>query len=547
MSELVKERSIGAVLFKSGIITEEELKEALKEQQKSGCRIGEALVSLGAVTQEDIDWALAHQLDMPYVRLKRESIDPAALARVPGQLARRCRAIPLYLSGDELSIAIEDPLDREALDLLARETGCRLNVAVGLGREISEMLKACYGVSDLGFTSPVFSPPTMEAVNADPSAAKLLDHLLLCAVKRSYSQISLTPVGDRVEVVAREKGSATEIGRLAAPSYPALLARVRRLAQMERPDRASGIGTLWFLWKGKKVPFQVLLLGERLLTLKLHLPEAPLKGFEDLALAPEAEQELRELATFADGMVLVGGRESGGRCALLDLFLDARDHRGKTALLLGEGLGRGSREYARIPFPSHGGEAASLIRQALEHEPDLLAVEKLRDAASFAAATRGALRGTAVLAGVEAGGMAGLLERFLELCREDALIPGALKGVVFVSSARLLCPECKEEYRPAPEDLEIMRLSSPPRHFFRCRGCERCGHTGHLGRRYLAETIRFDAETRALLRHAATPAEIMERLAAKGYRGIAQQGEGLLARGEISPREYLAAIVVAGG
>ena len=89
MNGLVKEGSIGAVLFKSQIITEAELRAALEAQKVSGCRLGEALVLLGVVTQEDIDWALANQLNIPYVRLKKESIDPAAVARVPGELARR--------------------------------------------------------------------------------------------------------------------------------------------------------------------------------------------------------------------------------------------------------------------------------------------------------------------------------------------------------------------------------------------------------------------------------------------------------------------------
>ena len=125
MNELVKEGSIGAVLLKSQIITEQELRAALEAQKVSGCRVGEALVRQGVVTQEDIDWALANQLNIPYVRLKKENIDSAAVAKVPGTLARRFQLFPVFLSTNELSVAMADPLNQEAIDTLARVTGWR--------------------------------------------------------------------------------------------------------------------------------------------------------------------------------------------------------------------------------------------------------------------------------------------------------------------------------------------------------------------------------------------------------------------------------------
>src|SRR5690348_15858669 len=122
MTGLVKEGSIGSILFKSQIITERDLKAALEAQKVSGCRVGEALVRLGAVTQEDIDWALSNQLNIPYVRLKRENLDTAAIARVPGQLARRYNLFPVFRSDTELSIDMPDTLNKEAIDELSRVT-----------------------------------------------------------------------------------------------------------------------------------------------------------------------------------------------------------------------------------------------------------------------------------------------------------------------------------------------------------------------------------------------------------------------------------------
>ncbi|HEX9023166.1 MAG TPA: pilus assembly protein PilB, partial [Geobacteraceae bacterium] len=110
MESLVKEGSICSVLYKSRIISEQDIRAALEEQKKTRCRIGEALVKLGIVAQEDIDWALSSQLNIPYVRLNKDTIDPDAVKLVSVEIARKFNLIPLYKSGDEIAIALADPL-----------------------------------------------------------------------------------------------------------------------------------------------------------------------------------------------------------------------------------------------------------------------------------------------------------------------------------------------------------------------------------------------------------------------------------------------------
>src|SRR6185369_9865330 len=136
MNSLVREGSLGSILFNSQIISEEDIRLALAEQHVTGCRFGEALVKLGIVTQEDIDWALSNQLNIPYVRLKVEMLDPVAAALVPASIARQFSLVPLIRVGNELSIAIADPLNRTAIEAVEQHTGCQVVVSVALLREI---------------------------------------------------------------------------------------------------------------------------------------------------------------------------------------------------------------------------------------------------------------------------------------------------------------------------------------------------------------------------------------------------------------------------
>jgi type II secretory ATPase GspE/PulE/Tfp pilus assembly ATPase PilB-like protein len=552
MNGLVKEGSIGAVLFKSQIITEAELQAALEAQKVSGCRVGEALVRSGAVTQEDIDWALAHQLNIPYVRLKKENIDAAAVARVPGPLARRYQLFPLFLSGNELSVAMADPLNKEAIDTLTRVTGCQVTISVGLIREIREMQDLSYGPdgeeTDLGLSSAAFSAKALESINADLSGATLVNHLLLRVVQQKYGSLSLQPMGDEVVLLARDGGKAAEIGRLRGTHYGTLTARIRKLAKLSPEPGLATCGTLTFLWQGKRIPFQAHLMGGEggeYVTLKLQISPPPLENLADLRLPTSKAEDLKALTGAHDGLVLISQRDPEERCRLIDLFLDDCDTTGRTVLLIGERIGRGKKRYPRIPTGRDAVDGtASALLAALEHDPDLLVVEDVTGVDAFIAASKAALRGKLVLAGMSYGSKGGVLKQLLYLHQKNYLIPTQLKGVVSCKGVLILCPACKERYQPPGEELAALRLPVQPREYYRPRGCPECDHTGYSGRRYLLDVIRFDRALLEAFEMIRKSSEIIRYMKDNGYRGITEEGTQLLERGEISPGEFVASILL---
>jgi type IV pilus assembly protein PilB len=552
MNGLVKEGSIGAVLFKSKIITEQELRAALEAQKVSGCRVGEALVRLGVVTQEDIDWALANQLNIPYVRLKKENVDSAAVARVPAQLARRYNLFPLFLSGNELSVAMADPLNKEAIDALTRVTGCQISISVGLIREIREMHELIYGPdeapADLGFSSTLFPAKVVDAINNDLSAGTLLNHLLLRMVKQKYASLALQPLGDVVCVVARGDGKSAEIGRLAATHYEQLTERIRKLSRVAGGTAISTSGVLTFLWQGKRIPFQALLIrgyGGDYVTLRLKISPPPISELADVQLSEAKEADLRALGREPDGLVLFSGRDPEERCRLVDLFMDACDSSGKTVLLLGERLGRGRKRFSRLPVAHDGvDDTASVLAAVLDHEPDTLVVEDVTEVASFVAASKAVMRGKLVVAGLSHANKVGVLKQLLYLRQKNFLIPTHVKGVVSSSCVLILCPECKERYTPAPEELAALRLPASRREYFRPRGCPACDHSGYSGKRYLIDVIRFDKVILEAFEMIGKSAEIINFMKDNGYRGITEEGAELLEQGEISPGEYVASILL---
>uniref|UniRef100_A0A831XLY9 Pilus assembly protein PilB n=1 Tax=Geobacter metallireducens TaxID=28232 RepID=A0A831XLY9_GEOME len=539
MESIVRPGSLGDILFRCQIISEDDIRAALDEQQASGCRFGEALVKQGVVTQEDIDWALSNQLNIPYVRLKPAMVDPGAVALVPAPLARQHNLIPLIATGDEISIVIADPLNTAAIAAVEKAAGCPVSVSVGLLREIREMQEIFYGPPEesdtLGFQSPAFPAGALSAINHDPTGAKFVDYLLLFVVQQKLSSLSLQPLGDGIAVVCRRGGVGREVGRLSPTHYPEVVMRVKKLARLAGGEFTAK-GTFAFGWKGRTIPFQVALLrgeGGDYLTFRMRVDTAFPDSVADMGLSEATAARFAELAAAGRGMVVVGAREEEMRGRLMELYLQESDTAGKTVIMVGSGPPQGGRRFPRVPVPA-GTEVGAVVMAALEHDPDILVLEDVADGKVFAAACRAAQRGSLVVAGLGCGDGAGALQQLITFRDRHLLTPAHLRGIIVCAGVRTLCPDCRTAVPSPPDEAEPS---------FRSAGCNSCGQTGYGGTRFLMDVIVFDQGLRERFETARDGGDVIAHLREHGWRGIAEDGRALAAQGGISREDFMASLL----
>lgn len=539
MESIVRPGSLGDILFRCQIISEDDIRAALDEQQASGCRFGEALVKQGVVTQEDIDWALSNQLNIPYVRLKPAMVDTAAVALVPAPLARQHNLIPLIATGDEISIAIADPLNATAIAAVEKAAGCAVSVSVGLLREIREMQELFYGPPEetdtLGFQSTAFPASALSAINHDLTGAKFVDYLLLFVVQQKLSSLSLQPLGDVIAVVCRRGGVGREVGRLSPTHFPEVVMRVKKLAKLAGVEFTAK-GAFAFGWKGRTIPFQVALLrgeGGDYLTFRMRVDAAFPDSVADMGLPEATAERFAALAAAGRGMVVVGAREEETRGRLMELYLQECDTAGKTVIMVGQGPPQGGRRFPRVPVPA-GTEVGAVVMAALEHDPDILILEDVADGKVFAAACRAAQRGTLVVAGLGCGDGAGALQQLISFRDRHLLSPGQLRGIIVCAGVRTLCPDCRTAVSAPPDEAEPS---------FRSAGCPACGQTGYGGTRFLMDVIAFDQGVRERFETARDATEVLDHLRGHGWRGIAEDGRALCAQGVISREDYTASLL----
>ncbi|MFZ3208674.1 MAG: ATPase, T2SS/T4P/T4SS family [Geobacteraceae bacterium] len=546
----IKKGKLGEILSASRIITAEDVSAALDEQKRSGCRFGEALVSLGIVTQEDIDWALSNQLDIPYIRLKQEMIDQAAIALIPVSMARMYNCIPLIRAGGELNIALADPLNRSAVEAIERASGCSVNVSVALKREIREMIDIFYGGDEqdsMGFASPAFPKKVLETINVDLGGGKLLECLLIFILQNRLTSLSLQPFGDVVVIRGKRGATVNTIGSLAVNHYSEFSLRLRKSAGIAQSIRPAASGRLQFSYRSLPVTFQIAMMqgpdGDYI-TIRLHVNTHIPARLVELHLPTVQESAFAALARAARGITFFATRNTSERDRFMDLMLEEADTSGKNVIILGEGPGRLQKRFPRIPLPESATECARLIMDSLDHDPDILVVEDATEGPAFSAVCRAAMRGKLVLAGLDIQGTRNVLQHLLLYQQKNCFRPVFVNGVVTVAGIQLLCPSCRAEYTPTREELAAMRLEKPPPVFYRSNGCAICGHRGFGDRRFLVDVLPFDDRFLQAFEHPADVAALYSHLRQSGYSGVDGEGLELLFRGDISPEEFIASVIL---
>jgi type II secretory ATPase GspE/PulE/Tfp pilus assembly ATPase PilB-like protein len=549
MSE-VKKGTLGDILRSSQIITDDDIVAALDEQKRSGVRFGEALISLGIVAQEDIDWALSNQLDLPYVRLNSASIDPDAVRLVSAQLARKYNFIPMIKAGNELYIAISDPLNRPAIEAIEQASGCVVNVSVALIREIREMIEEFYGNAgkeSLGFESTAFEPATVDLINGDLTGSTLLEQLLTHILESRLSSLSLQPLGDTVVVSGRRSGVSRQLGVIASNYYPDISLKIRRNAGMIQGDGQGDNGLLIFDFRCHPIPFQVAVLagyGGDYITVRPHVEVRLPSRLSGLHLPAAQEIGFASLARAKRGVTFFASRNTRERDGFIDLMLEEIDTDGKNVIILGEGPGRMNKRFPRVQLPQSESERSKVILDALDHAPDILVIEDATEGMPFTAACRAAMRGKLVLAGLQVRGTGNVLRHLLLYQQKNYFLPLFVNGVISFKGIQMLCPECRTEYVPPAEELAIIGQGCQPAAFYRTSGCEHCGHSGFSSRRFLLDVIEFDDGFLKVFEQSTDVAALEKYLEIIGYQGIAEEGHQLLLNGAVSPEEYIAAVVL---
>lgn len=326
-------RTLTSILVECGIVTDEQVSQALARQRETGILIGETLVELGFTTEENIGWALSRQLGFPYADLHPSSVDAAMVKRFPEGLLRRIQAVPLFGTEEETTFAMADPTDVDAVAELKGAAGIPVSLVIGGPASIRRVLDAVFGPPDADSPHAAPPPTSRRDIVWDRAGTNFLAYHLHAAVRARASEIHFIPAGADLAVDYR-----TDAGlESQTPEQPETSLYLRaRLGVLGIPDVESGRVAAWGSAVVELGPDRIAVSAchsrtDAGVATVLRIGPAPVQApdLERLGLSPLGEAEIREFIDGPEGLVVVTGPpRAGGSLVLASLAaLAARSDR----------------------------------------------------------------------------------------------------------------------------------------------------------------------------------------------------------------------------
>ncbi|HHW42822.1 MAG TPA: type II/IV secretion system protein [Desulfotomaculum sp.] len=555
-------RLLGDLLVETGVITRDQLKQALAEQRRSSERLGRVLVRMGFATERDITSALEDQLGIARVSGGLVA-DPQLLSLVPEQLARRYKVIPLAREGRRLRVAMADPTNLMALDDLRLVTGLEIDPLLAGEREIEAALQRYYGLPELEKAFQEFQVIEEEALQLEEPAemaaeeapvVRLVNNIIVQAIEEQASDIHIEPGPENVRVRYRVDGMLREAMQLPRRSRASLAARLKILAQLNIAEkRLPQDGRIQIRYRQREIDLRVstmpTVFGEKIV-IRLLDRSRKITGIQDLGFTGENLERFQQLLRGTHGIVLVTGPTGSGKTTTLYAALEQLNVPEKNLITIEDPV-----EYilpgitqCQVATKSHF-TFATALRSMLRQDPDVIMVGEIRDGETAEIAVRAATTGHLVLSTLHTNDAAGAVIRLIDMGVEPFLVASSLLGVVAQRLVRLVCRQCRQAYEPAPDDMERLFLGVPPDRpltLYRGRGCGYCGQTGYRGRVAIAEVLVMNSALRQMIAARATADELLKAAVAGGMTTLREDGVDKVLSGLTTVREVMR-VTYAGG
>src|SRR5713101_5882869 len=561
-------RRLGDLLIAEGLIDQEQLRRALSEQKATSEKLGSILVRLNLLTEEQLVGFLSKQYGIPSITLSQLDVDPDVLKLVPGDMASKYEVLPVKRTGNTLTLAMADPTNVFALDDVEFLTNLQVLPVVASQGAIRKVLERTYDSHVSALTDVINELEgevgDVEVVEDDEIGAKvdvfelkesadeapvvrLANMLIVEAIRRGASDIHFEPYEKVFRVRFRIDGVLHEIMTPPKRLEPALVSRVKIMANLDIAERRlPQDGHIKLRYNTREIDFRISTLptifGEKTV-MRLLDKEALQLDLTKLGFDPWSLEHFEKAIHSPYGMVLITGPTGSGKTTTLysaihtinspDVnIMTAEDPveynlKGVNQVQINEGIGR---------------TFSAALRSFLRQDPDVILVGETRDLETAQISIRAALTGHLVFSTLHTNDCPSTIARLVDMGIPPFLIASALQLILAQRLGRKVCKDCKEPYE-AQEDSLVPYGHAPTglgqTQFYKGKGCQVCNFTGMKGRIALYEVMPMSQELRDAILKAAPTAELREIAQAQGMKTLRQSGLQKVIEGTTTVDEVL--------
>ena len=514
-----KETGLGDVLLELGILSSVQLEEELRKQKSTGEKLEELLIKDGLVNEKQLIQVLKAYRNLPYIDLSGFRIDPGVPRLISESLARRHRLIPVSREGNEMTVAMADPFNLDAIDDVSIATGLNVKPALALRSSIRIAVDQYYGnesaeraVSDFvreagAAPDPMEQNAEREALAADAvnhaPAVRLVNSILERAVRARASDIHIEPYEGKVRIRFRIDGDLQEVMTVSRAVHSAIVTRIKILGRMDIAEkRLPQDGRVEMQVDNKEVDLRISILptiyGEKIVV-RLLDRNCTIRAKSQLGFSEGNIKLFNKLIQSSNGIILVTGPTGSGKTTTLYAALQELNRTNRNIITVEDPVEYHLDGINQVQVNTKAGLTfANGLRSILRQDPDIIMIGEIRDAETAEIAIRASITGHLVLSTMHTNDSASAVTRLVDMGIEPYLVSSAVIGVVAQRLVKKICTNCRKAYQPVPSERKLLHLSHEDV-LYRGTGCSMCGNTGYLGRTSIHEVMLMTREIRELI------------------------------------------------
>ncbi len=546
------------MLLAEHAVTEEQIENALAAAKKDGVLLGEELVQLGYVTEDEIAQVLSNQLQIERIHLSEANIDESFIKMVQGDMLRKYSMIPVCYDKERMNhvkMAMSDPMDMAAMDEFSIVTGMQVEPLIATKYEINRALDRLYADAETAHVVERFKQEhqedeteqiTINNQRVDNSPVVLLVRSMLeQAARQNASDIHIEALEKSVRVRYRIDGVLHERFHYDIEMLSAIIARIKIVGGMDISEkRKPQDGRISMTVDHSDYDVRVSILptvyGEKCV-MRLAQKNALAKDKSELGLSPQDSADFENLLKNPNGILLVTGPTGSGKTTTLYTVLHELNREDVNIITVEDPV------EANIPGvnqvhvnPKADLTFASALRSILRQDPDIIMIGEIRDGETAKIAVQASITGHLVVSTLHTNSSAGAITRLMDMGVENYLLADSVFGVIAQRLVRRLCPECKKPHPVTETEAHALGLNGLERPtIYEPCGCDKCSMTGYAGRIGVYEILRVTPKVKSAIHRNASTDEIREIAASEGMRTLQASARRLVLEGVTSLNEMM--------
>ncbi len=561
-------RKIGQIFVDMGFITDEQLQLLLEEQQQQpGALLGKLAEDMALITDEQLAQALGEQMNMKVVSLAEMQISKELLDRLTETMAQLYRVIPIRFDGHRLTVATCDPQNLTIQDELRTFLGLSIEMVVATEREIKAAIERYYSsesmsvekiVAELAadeelyaaaskFTGDKFDLDGAEALADSAPVRKLLNLVLLLAIKDHASDIHFEPFEDEFRIRIKAEGVLYEMVPPPRHLAFAITTRIKVMANLDIAERRlPQDGRIELMVGGHQIDLRVSVLptmfGESVVMRILDRSVVNLSltkvGMDEVAM-----NNFREIMKRPNGIVLVTGPTGSGKTTTLYSALSELNEISEKLITTEDPVEYDIDGIVQIQIDHDIGVTfASCLRAILRQDPDIILVGEIRDLETAEIAVQASLTGHLVFSTLHTNDAPSTITRMKDMGIPTFLITATVEAILAQRLVRRICTKCREEVEPPLEllmELDVSEDVGRTTKFYRGKGCDNCNNTGYKGRIGLFELMVMNDELRDMIMRNVTTDELRDKAVEYGMITLRDYGRQFVFEGLTTAEEIV--------